>query len=104
MPAYNNKGVKMFNIGEMVALDVALDDNQRALLTSREEFKQAATPEDGAAVFTKVVDLIQKAAIWEQSRVERVGTAVTFLEPEGDVQTAAVRLARNAMGLEGPRM
>ena len=94
----------MINIGEMVALGASPDDNQIALINSREDFKKAATPEEGATIFAKVVDLVHKTEVCEQSKVERVGTAVNFLQPEGDIQTEAVRLAKSAMGFEGPRM
>ena len=92
------------NIGEMVAMDVGFDDNQLAMIRSREDFKKAATAEEGAAIFGTVVGLAQKTELCERSRVERVNYVADFLEPEGDVQTEAVRLAKSGMGFEGPRL
>ena len=75
-------------------------DNQDAILTYKDAFKSATTPEEGAAAFTQLVHLARKTEMVERSRVERVEAVVDFVEPTGDVQTAAVLMAKLNMGFE----
>ena len=91
------------NIGEAVALDASLDDNQIAYLTSVSDFKKAATPEEGAIILQNMFALAKtmEGGFGERSSATRYSHVLHDANPEGPVQTAAATLARQNLSLGG---
>jgi hypothetical protein len=68
------------------------------------DFKNAGTAEDGAKAFVAIVDYAHRVELSERSKVSRVGDVVEYLKPEGEIQIAAVNLAKRGMNFEGPHL
>lgn len=66
-------------------------------------FKNAGTAEEGAKAFEAIVEYARRTELSERSKVNRVSDVVECLKPEGAIQLAAVNLAKNNMGFEGPK-
>lgn len=91
------------NIGEAVALDASLDDNQIAYITSTSAFKAAATPEEGAGILQNMFALAKtmEGGFGERNSSTRFSHVLKDANPEGPIQTAAATMARQNLSLNG---
>lgn len=91
------------SIGEAVALDASLDDNQIAYITSTSDFKTAATPEEGAGILQTMFALAKtmEGGFGERSSATRFSHVLKDASPEGPIQTAAAAMARQNLSLNG---